>query len=395
LERPLICETLEKLTRFGIGNCQNKGKLKKLLYDGSAFPIPISDRAMIDHTVGYAIPDAGCCVRSMISIIIPCYNASPTLRTTVASALSQAYQSKEVIIIDDGSTDSSADIINSYGNTIVAHTQPNRGVSAARNQGTMLAQGEYIQYLDADDLLAPDTLTKRVEALEITGADIAYTDWQQFTMAGDESVRQGKVIALPLDSLGSDAEAACASSTFWAPPAALLYRKKVVDRIGGWNPRLPVIQDARFIFDAARLGARFTRVEGVGALYRVSDDSLSRRSPARFVRDCFVNATEIEAIWRSGGQLTEGRRRELNRIWSYLATATFRANLPEFGEACRHLRSVSGQPHVDMRLRSLLSSIVGQSAVWAVEQRLRKLLRPIRWLSGYAAERRSHQIPSL
>jgi glycosyltransferase involved in cell wall biosynthesis len=321
----------------------------------------------------------------MISVIIPCYNASSTLRTTVESALSQSYPDKEVIIVDDGSTDQSAEIIKSFGLAIVSKFQSNQGASATRNHGTRLARGEYIQYLDADDMLTPDTLTKRVAALETTGADIAYTDWQPFTTAAGGSIRRTNVVELPLDRLGDDAQAACASS-FWVPPAAILYRRWVVDRIGQWNLRLHVIQDARFIFDAARVGARFTRVEGVGALYRISDDSLSRRSPERFIRDCFVNATEIESIWQNSGQLTEVRRKELIRIWKSLATATFRANLPEFGEACRHLRMVSGQPHLDLHLRTFFSSIVGQSTVWAIERRLRSLLRPIRRLSRFAIE---------
>src|SRR5438105_6041263 len=155
----------------------------------------------------------------MLSIVIPCYNASPTLRMTAESALLQSYPDKEIIIVDDGSTDRSAEVIKSLGPGIVAEFQPNQGASAARNHGTRLARGEYIQYLDADDMLAPGTLAKRVAALETTGADIAYTDWQQFTTGADRSIRHGTVIAVPLDRLGDDAEAACATSTFWAPPA--------------------------------------------------------------------------------------------------------------------------------------------------------------------------------
>jgi len=297
---------------------------------------------------------------------------------TVDSVFAQSYLEKEVIIIDDGSTDGSAEIIKSYGAAVVAKFQPNQGASAARNYGTRLARGDYIQYLDADDMLAAGTLAKRIAALETTGADVAYTDWEQFTISADGSVCKGNIIAVPFDRLTEDAEAACASSTFWAPPAAILYRRWVVERIGEWNPRLPVIQDARFIFDAARLKAQFTRVEGVGALYRVSDGSLSRRSPERFIRDCFVNATEIEAIWREAGELNTAKRRALVQIWSYVATSTFRANLPEFGEACRRLRMVSKRPHLDLQLRKFLSAVVGQSAVWSVEKQLRKLLRPLR-----------------
>jgi glycosyltransferase involved in cell wall biosynthesis len=314
----------------------------------------------------------------MISVIIPCYNAWSTLRMTVHSVLAQSYPEKEIIIVDDGSTDGSAEMIKSYGSAVVARSQPNQGVSAARNHGTRVAGGDYIQYLDADDMLVPETLAKRIAALELTGADIAYTDWEQFTISTAGSINKGKIISVPLDQLGDDAEAACACSTFWAPPGAILYRRWVVEAIGEWSPRLPVIQDARYIFDAARLGARFTRVDGVGALYRISDDSLSRRSPERFIRDCFLNAIEIEAIWHEAGNLTAAKQRALIQIWSYLAASTFQANLPEFGEACRHLRMVSGVVRLDLQLRRYLSGVVGQSAVWAIEERVRRWLRPLR-----------------
>jgi glycosyltransferase involved in cell wall biosynthesis len=319
----------------------------------------------------------------MISIIIPCYNASPTVRTTINSVLSQACPDKEIIVIDDGSTDRSAEIIKSFGDAIVAEFWPNQGASAARNQGTKRARGKYVQYVDADDILMPGTLEERLEALERTGGDVAYTDWQQFMIGPDGVIRPGNVIAQPLNRLGNDPEAACACSTFWAPPAAILYRRWVVDAIGEWNTRLPVIQDARFIFDAARVGARFTHIDGIGALYRVSGDSLSRRSSRSFIKDCFVNALEIEAIWRKDGKLTDTRREALVQIWTYLATSTYRTNLPEFGEAVQHLSTVSKRSHLDLKVRTIVSSVIGRSAAWTIERTIRRLLRPGRQLSRY------------
>src|SRR5436853_6931925 len=87
------------------------------------------------------------------------------------------------------------------------------------------------------------------------------------------------------------------ATEFWAPPAALLYRREIVDRIGGWPAGLPVIQDARYLFEAARRNARFAYVAGVGAYYRVSSNRLSRRNLSRFIGDCARHASEIEAIW--------------------------------------------------------------------------------------------------
>jgi Glycosyl transferase family 2 len=316
----------------------------------------------------------------MISIIIPCYNGSLTLAKAIESALSQTFPDKEIIVVDDGSTDRSAEVIKSFGRAIISEFGPNQGLSAARNRGTRLARGKYIQNLDADDILTPDTLVKRVEALERTGADIAYTDWREFSTDADGFLLTGHTRVRPLDVFRADAEAACASSAFWAPPAAILYRRWVADAVGAWNTRLAIVNDVRFLFDAARAGARFTRVEGVGVLYRVSPESLSRRSPEDFVKDCFVNAADIQAIWQSAGCVTAARRDALIQMWSYIATSTFRNNLPEFRPALQHLTSISEQPHLDMQLRLFLSSIVGQPAIWGIERRIRGLLSPLRQL---------------
>src|SRR4051794_40223119 len=91
----------------------------------------------------------------LVSVIIPCYNARRFLSDTLASVFAQSYRETQVIIIDDGSTDGTADLIRSFSDRIIAEHGPNRGVSAARNRGTALARGEFIQYLDADDLLIP------------------------------------------------------------------------------------------------------------------------------------------------------------------------------------------------------------------------------------------------
>jgi hypothetical protein len=123
---------------------------------------------------------------------------------------------------------------------------------------------------------------------------------------------------------------ATATSEFWAPPAALLYRREIVDRIGGWPAGLPVIQDARYLFEAARRNARFAYVAGVGAYYRVSANSLSRRNYSRFIGDCARNASEIETIWRHQGSLAPLRVDALARIWAHVAKAALLNGLDDF-----------------------------------------------------------------
>src|SRR4051794_29328844 len=92
----------------------------------------------------------------LVSVVIPCYNSVRFIGATLKSAFGQTYPHLEIIVVDDGSTDGSADLIRSFGGRLRVEFGPNRGASAARNRGTTLANGEFIQYLDADDLLIPD-----------------------------------------------------------------------------------------------------------------------------------------------------------------------------------------------------------------------------------------------
>jgi glycosyltransferase involved in cell wall biosynthesis len=92
------------------------------------------------------------------SIIIPCYNREKYIRDSIDSALAQQYENKEIIVIDDGSTDTSRTIIESYANKVKAIFTENYGISAARNTAIGHARGEYIAFLDSDDKLAPECL---------------------------------------------------------------------------------------------------------------------------------------------------------------------------------------------------------------------------------------------
>ena len=203
----------------------------------------------------------------LVSIVVPCYNAERFLADTLASAFAQTYPHTETIVIDDGSTDGTGALIRSYGGRVRAECGPNRGASAARNPGTALARGEFIQYLDADDLLFPDAIERRVAALQATGAEVAYSDWETLVEVAPGAFEVGERVARRIEDL--DVNPAIAQLKFWAPLAALTYRRAIVEKIGGWKEWLPIIQDARFFQDAGLFGGRFVYVPGVGAAYRV------------------------------------------------------------------------------------------------------------------------------
>ena len=106
-------------------------------------------------------------MKPLVSILIPAYNAERWIADTIRSALAQTWARKEIIIVDDGSCDQTLRVARSFtSNTVSVVTQENQGASAARNKAFQLCQGDFIQWLDADDLLASDKITKQMKAAE-------------------------------------------------------------------------------------------------------------------------------------------------------------------------------------------------------------------------------------
>jgi glycosyltransferase involved in cell wall biosynthesis len=108
----------------------------------------------------------------LVSILIPCYNNEKYVGEAIESALGQTYPNIEVIVVDDGSTDGSLDVIKSYGSRVAWRTGLNRGACAARNTALELCKGEYIQFLDADDLIVQDKIEKQIPYLISNIADV-------------------------------------------------------------------------------------------------------------------------------------------------------------------------------------------------------------------------------
>jgi hypothetical protein len=122
-----------------------------------------------------------------VSIITPCYNGAPYIRRTIESALNQTVAPMEMIVIDDGSTDESASIAESFGPPVRVIRQANQGESVARNRGIAEARGSHLLFLDADDLLAPESLERLTRALVGRPRSVAIMGYAFFT--DDPSVR--------------------------------------------------------------------------------------------------------------------------------------------------------------------------------------------------------------
>jgi glycosyltransferase involved in cell wall biosynthesis len=119
--------------------------------------------------------------RPLVSVIIPVYNCERYLADALESVLGQRHRPIELIVVDDGSIDGSADVARKYADRIRYCYQANRGIGAARNTGVDLATGTYLAFVDADDLWTEDKLERQMEALEACESlDIVFGHVQQF-----------------------------------------------------------------------------------------------------------------------------------------------------------------------------------------------------------------------
>lgn len=153
-----------------------------------------------------------------VSVVIPCYNGAEFLRETLASVLAQTQPVLEVIVVDDGSTDNSAEIAASFGPLVRVIRQPNRGESAARNCGVRQSRGEWIAFLDADDIWLPN----RIEAQFVRCAPDAVAAHCNLIVFGVEN-HTTQIEMTPPHVRYSLAEL-CRRNVFYTPSAVIVRR---------------------------------------------------------------------------------------------------------------------------------------------------------------------------
>lgn len=201
-------------------------------------------------------------MNSLVSIIIPCYNGEGFVGEAIGSALAQTYPHTEVIVIDDGSTDGSLDVIKSFGEGVRWETGPNRGGSAARNRGLDLAQGELVQFLDADDLLYSHKLERQVPPMIEAKGDMVCCDWESTPFGERGRVEQH---TLNFENGCTDPVKFCLRSQL--PTPSPLHWKQNLERIGGFDEALPCAQERDLHVRLACAGLSLYHLPEV--LYRV------------------------------------------------------------------------------------------------------------------------------
>ncbi|MFL5575750.1 MAG: glycosyltransferase family 2 protein, partial [Gemmatimonadaceae bacterium] len=136
------------------------------------------DQSHAPAAAGEARPAGGADGAPLVSVVTPCYNAAAYVAETVASVAAQTYRPVEHVVVDDGSTDGSWDVVRGFGDRVRAvRLERNGGGSRARNRGAALARGEYLMFLDADDLIEADTIDALVSAARGRPSSVAVCAW--------------------------------------------------------------------------------------------------------------------------------------------------------------------------------------------------------------------------
>ncbi len=236
-----------------------------------------------------------------VSIVVPCRNAEAWIAQTLRSALAQHVPPREIIVVDDGSTDRSADIAESFEPPVRVIRGAGHGASAARRRGAEEATGRFLMFLDADDLITPDTLWALTRALgDLSEPAVALCPWDRYVEVDGLWVARAPTNvpaapwADPLSAWLRDA---------WSPPCSVLWTRAGYELSGGWDELTVFDQDGELMRRAFARGVRAVRTKEGLALYRRLPLSLSsRRRTAEGAAEAVAVLERLaEELERAGG----------------------------------------------------------------------------------------------
>jgi glycosyltransferase involved in cell wall biosynthesis len=321
----------------------------------------------------------------LVSIIIPAYNAAPRLAPCLQSCIRQTYPNLEILLVDNGSTDETVAIAEriaaeSSRSIQILHC-PQPGANHARNLGCTQAQGDYIQWLDADDDLALDKLERQVIALiQHPEADLAYGDWDWCFWEQRQLIAQLRFADrayddLPLQLLLDN----------WRPPHAYLLRRRAALRLHylqAWNPETGVYMDREYFTIAALLGLRFLHVpDSLVRYHRWSTTQVSRRAtyPERIQhRHRIFRRFQDIAHLCQGDQLTPAHQFLLQQNWQLWQPAFTLEHLNGQAFALHHRDRLESLP-LTWQEANIARALLHVAAPRALEDHTRKVIQQL-WL---------------
>ena len=212
----------------------------------------------------------------LVSCIVPVWNCESYLSDAIDSIIGQTYRPIEVIVVDDGSTDRTAEIIARYADRLRAIRQPNAGPGAARNVGIGLARGSYIAFLDADDLWQPEKLERQVGCLESSpDCDLCAVGIKNFWIAELEAERD------------TFADHELAQSQVGYSVCCIMVRRSVFQRVGLFDTRLDVRNDREWFVRVRDMNLNVALIPDVMVQRRIHFSNLTRRAAGKAMDELF------------------------------------------------------------------------------------------------------------
>lgn len=271
----------------------------------------------------------------LVSVVIPNYNYARFVGEAVESVLNQTYRSVEVIVVDDGSTDDSLEVLAAYEERIKLIAQDNAGVSAARNAGIAASSGELVAFLDADDIWLPEKTARQVAIFEAEPeVGLVHTGVIEIDESGNEIGRRTNGMSgwVSRELLGLE------RSVILGGGSGLMVRREALDRVGGFDERMSTSADWNLCY---RIASKYKVgfVEEPLLLYRVHGSNMHNNVPAM---EHDVTLTFDDAFAHNG-DLEEIRSRCYGSFHKMLAGSYFRAR--DYGSFSKHaLLSVWHRP---------------------------------------------------
>jgi glycosyltransferase involved in cell wall biosynthesis len=311
-----------------------------------------------------------------ISAIIPNYNRESLIGETISNLLAQTLPPHEIIVVDDGSTDKSVEVIRSFGEKVKLVQQPNQGPGSARNAGLRMATGEFIQFQDSDDLFSLNKLEAQTKLLEQTGADIAFSPWVKLKIEGRNGSLENRVLqqAMPSGKLSLSSWWLRGWSTVFQ---SLLFRRSFLKNVGDYRTDLKFGEDGELFFRAITTSPKPAFTTEALTVYRLHNIN-------KLTRDEGASQAQRAADWARCLHYIIERSRSCGLKMDFLTRSIFLSGIR------KHLRYMPG-PSDEARE---LSDYAGQMpAIWlaAIDawQRLAEQVRlhgrGSRWMPGYEA----------
>ncbi len=203
-----------------------------------------------------------------VSVIIPAYNCDRYIVQAVESVLQQEDCSYEIIIIDDGSTDATEEVLAPYRDRLRYVKQKNQGVAAARNHGIAISQADFVAFLDADDYFLPDKLARQADILiKSPNLGIVHSGWQRVDYQGNKLLDVCPWSQIPELNLETWLR--------WKPvlPSAMMFRREWLQYVGGFDARFPPAEDTNLVLKLALKGCKTAWLKQITVCYRQHETS--------------------------------------------------------------------------------------------------------------------------